>query len=579
MTIKNSQKGVALIITFFMMIIMLAMVLGLSVVLINEIKITTNAKASFLSYYAAEAGAEKTLYYDVYQAPNGGNGHGLCNMQHICTQNCSTFTVTGNSCTGSNCTDCEVKYTASFDSEANTVDALIYPDTTANSIPPYCKQTNKPGLYDLCISSQGSYANTSRTVTINSSPQISKDTYVYAITNSSNAYYLYQFKSSDMTKYTVNSPKTLHNTNPNAIAVSPDNQIIYVVSNSDNSHGTIDAYNAKDLTFIATASTTYSSCGIAKSVAVSPDSQRAYVYEICGGNQPGYLFYYTLVNNQFVISSTIVTTTYKLPSNGKITVAPNGNVYVPLATASGVSPQFTVYNADLTSSFSGLSVNDNPGAVLSGDGRYLYAYTTLTDSNGVSHYVVYGFNAANTNICNPGTHTCNTNASMTCNSDSDCGASNLLVPGNTCDPKGFVCDSTPTLACKSNSDCGASSLQLNLTYGGYQALKLAADPTGNYMYTQAGNNGNGTLEKFAANLSSQGSASSETAVGTASDIAVSHIGDKLYVSGATSKIAIFSTTDFSQSPSGNTDTYYVQGIGVATGGIQNKAVPFYTASP
>lgn len=62
--IINSQQGVSLIITFFIMIIILAVVLSVSVLLYGEIKVIRNIGNSVLGFYAADSGVEKVLFYD-----------------------------------------------------------------------------------------------------------------------------------------------------------------------------------------------------------------------------------------------------------------------------------------------------------------------------------------------------------------------------------------------------------------------------------------------------------------------------------------------------------------------------------
>ena len=61
---KDNQKGVSLIIVFFIMIIVLSIILSISVLLYNGLKITRNIGNSVSSYYSAESGIEKVLFYD-----------------------------------------------------------------------------------------------------------------------------------------------------------------------------------------------------------------------------------------------------------------------------------------------------------------------------------------------------------------------------------------------------------------------------------------------------------------------------------------------------------------------------------
>jgi hypothetical protein len=170
MTIKSSsgQKGVSLIITFFIMMIILAVVLSISVLLYSEIRVIRNIGNSMVSLFAADSGIEKVLYYDRQARPlipTGNscqlstecsadqvcNNHvcsipvsrGLCSMldssnPNHCTIgsssiNCnspspSSFTGT---CSSSNCTNCTIAFGSTLDGIANTtysVTAQVYPD-------------------------------------------------------------------------------------------------------------------------------------------------------------------------------------------------------------------------------------------------------------------------------------------------------------------------------------------------------------------------------------------------------------------------------------------------------------------
>jgi hypothetical protein len=62
--IADKQKGVSLIITFFVMIIILSVVLSVSALLYSEIKVIRDIGNSVVSFYAADSGVEKVLYYD-----------------------------------------------------------------------------------------------------------------------------------------------------------------------------------------------------------------------------------------------------------------------------------------------------------------------------------------------------------------------------------------------------------------------------------------------------------------------------------------------------------------------------------
>ncbi|MBU1570878.1 MAG: pilus assembly PilX N-terminal domain-containing protein [bacterium] len=80
----QSQKGVALIITFFVMVIILGISLSMSAILYSEIRIIRNIGNSVLAFYAAESGVEKVLYYDKKVLPVVADENvevrGLCYM-------------------------------------------------------------------------------------------------------------------------------------------------------------------------------------------------------------------------------------------------------------------------------------------------------------------------------------------------------------------------------------------------------------------------------------------------------------------------------------------------------------------
>jgi len=151
------QKGVALIITFFIMTIALAIVIGLGFIIYNEVKIYNNAGSSVAAYYAAETGIEKTLYYD--RKITNGATRGLCYMLDNTNPNkcpdCTNISITGTDCGITTCTSCEIKYDSVYDDKSYSVDAKVYPDPT------YSNVTN------FTIDSKGFYKNTSRAIELN----------------------------------------------------------------------------------------------------------------------------------------------------------------------------------------------------------------------------------------------------------------------------------------------------------------------------------------------------------------------------------------------------------------------------
>ena len=62
--ILNSERGVSLIITFFIMIIILSVVLSVSTLLYGELRVMRNVGNSVVGFYEADSGVEKVLYYN-----------------------------------------------------------------------------------------------------------------------------------------------------------------------------------------------------------------------------------------------------------------------------------------------------------------------------------------------------------------------------------------------------------------------------------------------------------------------------------------------------------------------------------
>ena len=88
-TLKN-QKGVTLIITFFVMIIILAVVLSISVLLYSGVRVIRDVGNSVVSFYVADSGVEKFLYYDrqvlpLLAPPGDSCGSDLdCTSPYVC---------------------------------------------------------------------------------------------------------------------------------------------------------------------------------------------------------------------------------------------------------------------------------------------------------------------------------------------------------------------------------------------------------------------------------------------------------------------------------------------------------------
>lgn len=83
--IKNSQKGVSLYFAVIITSLLLAIALGLSTILISQIKILKEMGDSTIALFAADSGMEKILYLDIEcnQAGCTTTWPGVCNS--ICT--------------------------------------------------------------------------------------------------------------------------------------------------------------------------------------------------------------------------------------------------------------------------------------------------------------------------------------------------------------------------------------------------------------------------------------------------------------------------------------------------------------
>ena len=139
-TILKNQRGVSLIITFFILTIILAIVLSISLLLYGEIKIVRNIGNSVVAFYAADSGVEKMLYYDRKRVPESGR-RGLCYMfdssnpaacLNDCTPNidcvepkCQGHSITGADCNILTCSDCQVSFNSFFDGKSYELKASV----------------------------------------------------------------------------------------------------------------------------------------------------------------------------------------------------------------------------------------------------------------------------------------------------------------------------------------------------------------------------------------------------------------------------------------------------------------------
>lgn len=156
----HQHKGVSLIITFFVMVIMLAVVLGIVIMLFSQVKIVANTGNSVSAFFTADTGVEKTKYLNNISPQTGQPpAAGFCGICSSCSstsndcQNCTLTPLNANGCDAS-CGNCKVTYSSSFDQRTFTIEATITPGSP-NSI--------------FFINSTGTYNNATRTSFFDSS--------------------------------------------------------------------------------------------------------------------------------------------------------------------------------------------------------------------------------------------------------------------------------------------------------------------------------------------------------------------------------------------------------------------------
>lgn len=137
----NFESGVSLIITFFIMIIILSVVLFISVLLYSEVKVIKNIGDSMVSFYAADSGIEKVLYYDRKVLP-------VLSVFSSCQSalDCDS----GQSCISGSCVKYAVRGLCSmynYDS-ANNPNACLDSSTVSGLDPGlFCNNTIVPAIY------------------------------------------------------------------------------------------------------------------------------------------------------------------------------------------------------------------------------------------------------------------------------------------------------------------------------------------------------------------------------------------------------------------------------------------------
>ncbi len=166
--IINPERGVSLIITFFIMLIILAVVLFVSIILYSEIKIIRNIGDAMVSFFAADSGIEKVLYYDrkvvpvlIGSDPEVNVARGLCTMyasEGVNSKTCDTGesgsvfctpndgfaepqvypvgSTNNHGCDLDKCNNCKVSFTTYFDDSNKyyySTSAEVYPSGDGKS--------------------------------------------------------------------------------------------------------------------------------------------------------------------------------------------------------------------------------------------------------------------------------------------------------------------------------------------------------------------------------------------------------------------------------------------------------------
>lgn len=114
---QSSEKGVSLLITFFVMSIALAIILGVTIILLSEMTVIRGMGYSVAAFYAVDSGIEKTLFYDRKKIPEGGI-RGICDICNSCNSTDCTDcqSDSGTDCDPLSCTDCIIEYGSTINS-------------------------------------------------------------------------------------------------------------------------------------------------------------------------------------------------------------------------------------------------------------------------------------------------------------------------------------------------------------------------------------------------------------------------------------------------------------------------------
>lgn len=183
-----------MVITFFVMTTILAVILSVSVVLYAEIKAIRNMGNSAVSFYAADSGIEKVLFYD-RSVKQPGAERGFCSMLSYGNQdeyhfaecprtsdvegldsslycdysgevvNVRPLDTEGRGCDNDKCNNCELSFTTQLSNGSTSeVEASITPNETEGS--------------DLAIKSTGIFNGVKRAIAIKSNKKSIKESIV-----------------------------------------------------------------------------------------------------------------------------------------------------------------------------------------------------------------------------------------------------------------------------------------------------------------------------------------------------------------------------------------------------------------
>ena len=128
------EKGVSILLTSLIMSIILAIGLGLSTILIQQTKMMTGIGYSVISFFAAESGIEKVLFYDYQKIPDEGT-RGLCYICNHCSEDgCQECQTTGTDCELTSCKNCTITFYTDFDGKRYDISAKVETiDTTSTT--------------------------------------------------------------------------------------------------------------------------------------------------------------------------------------------------------------------------------------------------------------------------------------------------------------------------------------------------------------------------------------------------------------------------------------------------------------